>query len=482
MAIRGQTEAAPNPKRWIILLAVMSAGIMGPIDGTVVNIALPTISTVFNASVAVVGWVPMAYLLILGSLILTYGRLGDMFGFRRVFLTGVVIFTVASAISASAPNIWILILFRAFQALGAGMFMAMGQAIVTSVFPTKERGRALGTNSMVVAVGLALGPSLGGFLLTVSSWRAIFWINIPIGIFAFFFARSVLPLPKDLKRQKFDARGAILGFVSLASLLLAGSYGGEYGWRSPLVYILTVLFFVGTWGFVSWERRVDQPMLDLTLFRNKVFAGANFAALMNFIAQSAAVFLVPFYLETVLRFTPQHTGLILTASPAVTFVVAPLSGALSDRLGTRRLAFIGQSIVTVAFLLLHTLNASSTGLDIAWRLAIFGLGVGMFQSPNNSAIMGNVPRNRLGVGSGVLATVRNVGMVLGVAVSSTVFAMQQSLISGRAGADATTAFMAGLRAAYLVAAILAAAGAFTSLIRSDKAPALTSVPERPAQG
>lgn len=458
----------------------MSAGIMGPIDGSVVNIALPTISSVFNANVSVVGWVPMAYMLVLGSLILTYGRLGDMFGFRRVFLTGVVVFTVSSAICASAPSIWILILFRALQAVGAGMFMAMGQAIVTSVFPAKERGRALGLNGMVVAVGLALGPSLGGLLLTVSSWRSIFWINIPIGLFAFLFARSVLPFAKDLKPQKFDVAGAGLGFLALSSLLLAGSYGGEFGWKSPLVYVLTVLFFAGTWGFVRWESRVSQPMLDLSLFRNKVFAAANFAALMNFIAQSATVFLVPFYLETVLRLTPEHTGLILTTSPLVTLVAAPLSGALSDKLGTRWLAFVGQSIVTLAFILLHTLNASSTGVDIAWRLAIFGLGVGMFQSPNNSAIMGNVPRNRLGIGSSVSATVRNVGMVLGIAVSSTVFTWQQASATGRA--DATAAFMAGLRAAYLVAAVLAGAGAFTSLIRGDKAPDFTTSPERPAHG
>lgn len=463
-----ESTLAGHPRRWLILFAVMAAGIMGPIDGSVVNVALPTIGRVFNADLNTVSWVAMAYLLVLGSLILTYGRLGDMYGFRRVLLVGVAIFTVASGICALAPNIWVLVAFRAIQAIGAGMLMAMGPAIVTSVFPQKERGRALGTNGMIVAIGLALGPSLGGFLLTVSSWKAIFTINIPIGIASFILCQRVVPAPADLRPQRFDLVGAALGFCSLSAFLLAGSYGEEWGWTSPATLILALAFLGGSAAFIRWESRVEEPMLDLTLFRNRVFTAANFAALMNFMSQFAMVFLIPFYLQQILHYSPEHMGLILTASPLVVLMLAPISGALSDRLGTHWLAFVGQSIVSLALLLCAGLKATSGTLDVVWRLCLFGLGTGIFQSPNNSAVMGSVPRHRLGVGSGVLATIRNVGMVLGIAVASGVFTWQRAAKLAALGPEATVvAFMAGLRGAFVVGAGLAAAGAVASLVRGD---------------
>ncbi|WP_081361118.1 MFS transporter [Neomoorella thermoacetica] len=469
--LQNDASPAPNPRRWLILFAVMAAGIMGPIDGSVVNVALPTIGRVFNVDLNTVGWVSMAYLLVLGSLILTYGRLGDMYGFRRVLLTGIVIFTIASGICALAPNIWVLIVFRAVQAIGAGMFMAMGPAIITSVFPPYERGRALGTNGMIIAVGLALGPTLGGFLVTVAGWEAIFTINIPIGIISYIMCRQVVPESRDLKPQQFDLIGAAMGFISLSAFLLAGSYGEEWGWTSPATLVLSVVFLVGGWLFFRWEKRVQDPMLDLTLFHNKVFSAANFAALMNFMSQYALIFLLPFYLQQILNYTAGHTGLILTASPLVVLMLAPVSGALSDRLGTRWLAFTGQAIVSLALFLMVGLKVTSRAFDIIWRLCLFGLGTGIFQSPNNSAVMGSVPRHRLGIGSGVLATVRNVGMVLGIAVSSGVFTWQRSakLVAWGPG-SATAAFMAGMKSAFLVGAILAAAGAIASLVRSDNFP------------
>ncbi|WP_338834989.1 Riboflavin transporter RibZ [Moorella humiferrea] len=468
MALDNPALSTPHPRRWLILFAVMSAGIMGPIDGSVVNVALPTISKIFNVDLNTVGWVSMAYLLVLGSLILTYGRLGDMYGFRRILLWGIIIFTVASGICALAPNIWVLIFFRAIQAVGAGMFMAMGPAIVTSVFPANERGRALGTNGMIVATGLALGPTLGGLLITVAGWQAIFMINIPIGIFSYILCRQVVPEVEKLKPQRFDLMGAVLAFISLSAFLLAGSYGEEWGWTSPLTIILGIIFLVGIWAFIRWERRLEQPMLDLSLFRNKVFTAANFAALMNFMSQYAVIFLIPFFLQQILNYSPGKAGLILTASPLVTLLVAPISGALSDLVGTRRLAFLGQATVSATLFLMSRLQVTSQAFDIVWRLCLFGLGTGIFQSPNNSAVMGSVPRSRLGIGSGVLATVRNVGMVLGIAVSSGVFTWQrQAKLAILGPAGNTQAFMAGLKASFIVGACLAAAGAFASLVRGD---------------
>lgn len=457
--------SSPNPRRWIILLAVLTAGIMGPIDSSVVNVALPTIRQHFATSMSIVSWVAMAYLLVIGSLTLTFGRLGDMIGYRRVELTGIAVFTVASAVCAFAPSIWVLIAFRAVQAVGAGMFMAMSQAIIISVFPPNERGRALGVNGMLIAVGLALGPSLGGLLLTVWGWQAIFTINIPIGILSFMFCWSVVPAPKDLVPQNFDVTGALLGFLFLASGLLVGSFGQDWGWTSYKAIATAALALAAGAAFIAWERRVPQPMLDLSLFANRVFAAANFAALTNFISQAAVTFLIPFYLQQVLRLSPAQAGLILTASPLVVLLVAPLSGALSDRLGTRWLAFAGQSIIVGAFLLMLTLTPATRPADVFWRLMLFGLGSGLFQSPNNSAVMGNVPRHRLGIGSSVLATVRNVGMVVGIAVAASVFAWRSAAALPALGS--IRSFMLGIKTAFGVSAVIALAGAMTSLVRKD---------------
>ncbi|MBC9786147.1 MFS transporter [Heliobacterium chlorum] len=462
---------APHPQRWLILFSVMAAGIMGPIDGSVVNVAMPTFSSVFNVEIHTVSWVSMAYLLMLGSLILTYGRLGDMFGFRRILLLGIVLFTAASAFCALSPNIWVLVFFRALQAIGAGMFMAMGPAIVTSVFPPQERGRALGTNGMIVAVGLALGPTLGGFLLAYAGWQSIFTINIPIGILGFLLCLKVIPVDKNRRDQNFDLTGAMLGFVALGSFLLVGSYGEEWGWTSTPALVFLALFVFATAAFIYWERRVEDPMLDLTLFENRVFSAANFASLMNFMSLSAVMFLLPFYLQRVLHFDARLIGLILTVSPAMMLILAPTSGALSDRVGTRWLAFTGQGLVALAMFLMSFLGEHSGVLDVVWRLAIFGLGTGIFQSPNNNAVMGAVPRHRLGVGSGMLATVRNVGMVLGIAVSSGVMTWQLAAYQGSLsalGTDSATAFMAGLKVAFRVGSALALLGALVNIYTQKK--------------
>ncbi|MZP30414.1 DHA2 family efflux MFS transporter permease subunit [Heliobacterium undosum] len=446
----------------------MTAGVMGPIDGSVVNVALPTFSQVFGVGLHTVSWVTMSYLLVLGSLILTYGRLGDIYGFKRILLIGIALFTAASALCALAPTIWALVAFRALQAVGAGMFMAVGPAIIASVFPPQERGRALGTNGMVVAVGLALGPTLGGFLLTWAGWKAIFLINIPVGLIGFLLCLRMVPARRDPRPQSFDLTGAALGFVTLGSFLLAGSYGEDWGWTSPLILTLVALFAFGAVAFVTWERRVEQPMLDLDLFKNRVFSSANFAGLMNFMALSSMMFLLPFFMQQVLQYDAGRIGMILSVSPALMLFMSPLSGTLSDKLGTRRLAFAGQSLVAVALLLMAGLRPDAQAVDILWRLSIFGLGAGVFMAPNNSAVMGSVPRHRLGIGSGVLATVRNVGMVLGIAVSSALVTWQAGVHTAPGAIDGVAGFMTGLRTAFLAGALLAAAGAFASLARGDE--------------
>ncbi|NPV51930.1 MAG: MFS transporter [Firmicutes bacterium] len=467
--------------RWRTLASVLAATVLGPIDASVVNIALPTLAATFKADMATIGWVSMAYLLMISSLLLLFGRLGDMIGYKRVLLTGIGVFTSASLFCGAAGNVYMLIGFRALQAVGAGMFMAVAPAIITAAFPAAERGRALGLNAMTVAVGLAFGPSLGGFLVNHVGWRSIFYINLPIGIASLILCNAFVPSPpgrtpgRAQSAQRFDVPGAALAFVGLISLLLFVSRSQIWGWTSTAAAITGVTACVSAVAFIWVESRVAEPMLHLSLFQSRTFFFANLASLMNYMAQYIVVFLTPFFLQEQLLLNPGQAGLLMSASPLVVLWVAPLSGAISDRFGTSWPAFVGASVSALSLALLSamgTTNHPARPLDIAWRLAIFGLGTGIFQSPNNSAVMGAAPRQRLGIASGVLAMTRNVGMVLGVATASAVFSNRREIYFARLSRlghalheAKAAAFVAGLRDAYAVGAILLMLAAVASVVR-----------------
>ncbi|HHY94476.1 MAG TPA: MFS transporter [Firmicutes bacterium] len=474
-----------SPERWRILAALLVGGIMGPIDASVVNVSLPVIRQDFGVSLTAVSWVSMAYMLVIGTLLLTFGRLGDMVGHKKIFLSGVALFTVASALCGAAPGLWWLVAARALQAVGAGMYMSVAAAIITAVFPSTERGRALGLNGMTIAAGLALGPSLGGTLTAFFGWRSIFLINVPIGLVALYWCYRRLPGWGPRSRQRFDVVGAVLALLGLGSLLIFASHGQEWGWTSvrSLTWLLTAI--ITSTAFVQVERRTPQPMLDLSLFRHRVFSAANGASLLNFVAQYCMVFLTPFYLQRNLGLHPAQTGLVMTASPLVVLSIAPFSGALSDRIGTRGLAFAGLCTASVALFLMSTLGPTAAPTDVAWRLAIFGLGMGIFQSPNNSAVMGAAPRHRLGIASAILSTVRNVGMVLGIALAGAILSNREHAYlshlaisapdAGVAGATDTaaatarlTAFWLGLHDTYLIAAGISVVSALLCLIREPR--------------
>jgi len=399
---------------------------MGPLDASIVYINLPSIAHAFKADAASVGWVSMAYLLVMGSLLLSFGRLGDIFGFKRIYLLGLILFTGASVLCGFSGSLSQLIAFRALQALGAGMSLSLAPSIITDVFPASERGRALGINGMLVAVGLAAGPSLGGIIAENWGWRSIFFVNLPIGIIAFLWTQKVMPPYPRRTHTAFDWQGAALAFASLTALLLFADRIAKATRFAPGIFFLGLgaLFFCT--AFIKWERQTSEPMLDLTLFQHPVFSAGNAAALLNFMTQYILVFATPFLLQQQLQHTPGEAGTIMTAFPLTVLVTAPLAGYLSDRIGSAGLSAAGSLFCTIAAGGLALLTFGNEKSALPLLLSLFGLGTGLFQSPNNSSVMGTVPKHRLGIAGGVMATTRNVGMVLGIAAGSAVLTRSNS--------------------------------------------------------
>ncbi len=466
------TSASTGSKaKWAILAAVMLGSIMGPLDGSIVNTVLPSITGYFRTDISIAQWVPSVYLLTISCLILLYGRLGDMAGYRKVFLSGLAAFTLTSVLCGVSSSIWMLIAFRGLQGLAAGMMMSVGYAIVTSAFPPRERGKAMGIYATSIAVGLGLGPTIGGFIAQNLSWRYVFFVNVPIGLAAVFWAWRIVPRGGGKPGQRLDIRGAVAAFVLLTSVLLYANRGDDWGWMAPSSLALVAVAAVSGPVFIWIERRAAQPMLNLSLFRNRIFALANLSALLNFMATYAVVFLTPFYLSLVLDHDVFRVGVVMAASPLATLFVAPLSGAVSDRIGSRPLAFCGMCLSAASLVLLSRLGTDSSSADVAWRLALAGAGGGLFQSPNNSAVMGSVPPPHLGVASGILAAMRNVGMVLGIAVAGAVLYScapgTHSLQPGALSQEQLHGFLCGLQKAYITGAGIALTAALTSLAAGE---------------
>jgi EmrB/QacA subfamily drug resistance transporter len=395
-----------------------------------------------------------------------------MVGYKKVFLAGLAAFVVASILCGTSQSIWMLIVFRGVQGLAAGLLMAVGYAIITAAFPPFERGRAMGIYAISIAAGLGLGPTFGGLIAQYLSWHYVFFINVPIGIAALIWGARVIPRSATKPGQRLDVAGALTALIFLSSLLLYANQGETWGWASPrsLALVGTAVVFGALFFWI--ERTSAQPMLNLALFNNRRFSLASISTLLSFVALYAIVFLTPFYLTFVLHFSILKVGLALIASPLATMFVAPVSGAMSDRFGTRVFAVSGMCIAAMGLFLMSGLNASDNVWDVVWRLVIIGMGLGMFQSPNNSEIMGSVPPWHLGIASGIIAAMRNVGMVLGIAISGAVLynlaPVTSSTHPGSFTPQEIQEFLRGLHWAFITGAAIAATAALTSLLAAGQ--------------
>ncbi|MEE9553281.1 MAG: MFS transporter [candidate division Zixibacteria bacterium] len=422
---RGMPEHVGIPdksshKWWV--LAVAAAGVLlATIDASIVNVALPTISDYFQTSVRTTAWVTISYLLIVTAFLLIFGRLSDQYGQKLIFISGMVVFTFGSGLCALSQTIGQLIGFRVLQGLGAAMIMSNTPAIVTNAFPSENRGMGLGVIGSVVSVGLMLGPPLGGMIIHYYGWKYIFLVNLPVGIAGIIFSIKMLREFKAASAVAFRVLDAIIWIVVIISFVLVFGIAGKNGFNpkeaivySLLTIALVILFFIRQW-------RSDRPLFDTVLLKNRVFmlsCGAGFFSYMGMIGLS---FMLPFLLEKTFVMEPLQTGRVLMVIPATTVFVSPLAGYLSDRLGQRPISTMGLVVTVVSMLFLFQLQPDSSVFRILVNLVGFGLGLGFFGSPNNSALMGSVDYKIRGSAAGLLATVRNLGMVSGVSIVSLIF-------------------------------------------------------------
>ncbi len=415
-----------NNYKWLALLTVSIGTFMGTLDASIVIISLPRLTEVFDTEPSVVLWVTIAYLLASVSLMLTIGKLGDVFGKKRVYVTGFALFTVGLTLCALSQSVVQLILARIVQAVGSAMVIALGNAIVTAAFPDRERGKALGIVGGVVSAGLLSGPVIGGLLLGVLDWQSLFYLRIPVGVIGFFMSwRLLREPPGERGASRFDWAGAAALFGGLTCLLLFFNLGGTMGFTAPLILALAAGAVTLLVLFVNIERRAAAPILDLPLFRNPLFARGLGSMGAMFLATAAYVFLTPFYLLQGVGLETSQAGLLLATTSATNLIVGPISGWLSDRIGSRVLCTAGAALIGAGILLLSQLDADSTTLAIVPRLAVIGVGLGMFSSPNNSSIMGAVPQAHLSTASAMIATTRQIGMSSGMAIAGAIFAARQ---------------------------------------------------------
>lgn len=433
-------EAVRDPARraWILATAALGA-FAAAITFTSINVALPSLVSAFGTSFASVQWVVLAYLLSTAALLPIVGRLADMLGKRAIFVAGLLVFTIGSLASGLSPDLGWLIAFRLLHGAGAAVLTGVGLAIVTDAFPAEERGRAIGINGALLSTGIVLGPTLGGLLVEVG-WRWVFLAGVPVGLLGAALAWRVVPSYPRGPAQRFDLPGAALLVAMLTSGSLAMTLGAERGFRDPWIVAGLATAAALLPLFLYRERRTDHPILDLALFRDARLSIGLAVGLATFVSISGTIFVMPFYLENVLGLAPRNVGLLMSVTPILLVMIAPVAGILADRYGERVITIVGLAFALIGFSLVATLQPDTTPLGFVARFAFVGLGMATFQTPNNSAIMGSAPPGRSGVAGGLLGLTRSFGSTAGIAVLGSVWVARVAARAGQpAGTDGTMA-------------------------------------------
>jgi len=438
---------------------------MGTLDASIVNVSLPTISRDFGTTVGVVGWVVLSYALAVFPLLMIFGAMSEKKGFQFSYRYGYLIFLVGSVLCGLATGIYMLIISRVIQGIGAALLVSVGPALVSRSFPAEERGRGLSIIAIVVSAGLMLGPPLGGFIIGLAGWRWIFFVNVPVCFLGYYFTIryiSDFPITDPEKKVSFPG-GLTLSpgmFLLMLSLLLFSR--GVFG-------LYTVLALLGVSGllfglFFYFESKPETRLIGLDIFKNRVFTFSGAAMLLVFISLISVTILMPFYLEQVRGKSPQEVGLFLMIIPLCGFFVAPLAGYLADRFQARLISSIGVALIAAGILLIRQLEAASSVTDIIVALIVIGIGMALFSTPNTSSIMGSVSKMQLGSAAGILVTIRTLGITLGVGFSISIFSFYRDRYPG-AGVSEFSAFIYAYRTVYEIMLYIVVLGIVFSLVR-----------------
>ena len=455
---------ADENRKWWTLGALCFALFMIMLDNTVVNVALPAIQRELGISRAELEWTVAAYALTFASLLLTGGKLGDLFGRRLIFVIGLIVFTTSSLFCGLSSSGAELITARAVQGVGAALMMPATLSIISATFAVRERGMAIGIWAGVSAMALAIGPLLGGVITEHISWNWIFYVNVPIGIAGVVAAILVVPESRDTSReQRLDLPGVLTSGIGLLAIVYALIEANQYGWTSARILGLLVIGAVALAAFVLLEQHQRLPMLDLSLFRSGTFAGANLVAILVTLAMFGIFVFFPIYMQTFLGWSPIQAGAALLPWTLMIVVFAPIAGKLSDRVGSRWLMAGGMSVVAVCCLLLSTVTLHSGFWNMVPAFLLGGLGMSFVMTPMSAAAMGAAPVDKAGVASGVLNTFRQVGVALGIGVTGAIVA-DRAAAATRGGATPAEAFVHGLTFGMRVSAAICFGGAIAAAI------------------
>ncbi|MEW6026505.1 MAG: MFS transporter [Planctomycetota bacterium] len=452
-------DALPANK-WSVLFITLLAAFLMPFMGSSINIALPSIGEEFNISAITLSWIATAFILSVAVFLIPFGRVADIHGRKKIFIIGMIIYTLGSGLAGISISAGMLIASRALQGVGSAMFSATALAILTSVFPKDERGKVLGINVAAVYLGLSLGPSLGGLITQHLGWRAIFLINIPLCLTIIILALwKISGEWADAKGEPFDFPGSLIYGLMLILLmygfsLLPGIAGAAFIASSILLAVL----------FIRREISIPHPVLNLSLFRNNpVFVFSNLAALINYSATFGVGFLLSLYLQYIKGYRPVSAGMVLIAQPIVMTVFSPLAGMLSDRIEPRIVASLGMALTAAGLFMLSFLNGAGDLAFVIACLVILGLGFALFSSPNTNAIMSSVDRKIYGIASAMVGTMRLLGQMLSLGLVTLLFALYLGPV--KITPEYHPMFLSCMRTAFLVFAIICFAGIFASLVR-----------------
>jgi EmrB/QacA subfamily drug resistance transporter len=456
------TSDDKNLKRSVLLVATFAA-FLTPFLGSAVNLALPSIGKELNASAISLGWVISSFILASALFLLPFGRLGDIIGRKKVFTYGIILFTISTFLIIFTHSIASLIVLRIFQGFSSAMIFGTSLAIITSVFPAGERGRALGINITAVYFGLSAGPVIGGFLTQTMGWRSIFVLLVPVGLISLYFILTKMKGEwAEAKGEKFDWKGSVIYGIALSAFMYGFSkLPSATGWILLLSGVVMAIVFL------VFERRLDYPVFDVRLIlRNRVFAFSGLAALIHYSATSATGFFISLYLQYLKGFDARTAGLIMISQPIAMALLSPLAGKLSDRKNPGVIASVGMGLTGLGLIMLCFITASTPVYIIIILLVIMGIGFGLFSSPNSNAIMSSVEKKHLGIASGVVGTMRMVGQMMSMGIAMMLIA----LFLGKQTINPATypGLISAIKTGFVIFSVLSLLGIFASLARNKK--------------